>query len=142
MDIKFNQSVIKISSKLFVALKQSIKQQGIKGDVSQITFNYRDSSYSSEQGGYHPVEISLQKDVTDGRWSVLYITDFCYYGHPYAELTKELDFDFSLATFSTTYSQPRAITHASVKDIFTLWQHNFLSYLEYGAFDQIKVSSW
>lgn len=140
MSMKFNPSALKISNKLFVALKQAIKQQCIKGNVSQITFNYRDSSYSSDQGGYHPVEISLQKDATNGKWSFLYITDFCYFGYPYAELVKELD--FSSATFSTSYSQSRSITHASVKDIFILWQHNFLSYLESGAFDQIKVSVW
>lgn len=63
MDIKFNQSAIKISSRLFVVLKQAIKRQAVIGNVSQITFNYRDTNYSNETGGYHPVEIALKREI-------------------------------------------------------------------------------
>jgi len=138
MDIKFNQSTIKISSRLFVVLKQAIKRQVVDGEISQITFNYRDSSYSSEAGGYHPVEIALHKEQKSDRWSLLYITDFSYYG---SELTKDLDFDFSAEQFNCVYSHPRPIAHRDVKEIFNLWQDNFLSYLEYGVFDEIEVNA-
>jgi hypothetical protein len=141
MDIKFNPSLIKLSSKLLVILKQTIRESPIDKDTTQITVNFRDSSYNTEAGGYHPVEISLQKDLSEGSWTVLYITDFCYYGHPYAELVKDLDFDFSLKMLFTVYSQPRPITQPSAKEVYRLWQYNFLSYLEYGAYDQIKVSA-
>ena len=142
MDIKFNPSLIKLSPKLLVTLKQTVQEKCTDNDATQITVNFRDSSYNTEAGGYHPVEISLQKDFSEERWTVLYITDFCYYGYPYAELVKDLDFDFSLETLFTAYTQPRPITHTSVKDIYRLWQYNFLSYLEYGAFDEIKVSAY
>ena len=142
MDIKFNQSTINVSNRLFVVLKQAIERQAVKGEFSQITFNYRDSTYSSDEGSYHPVEIALQKEQGSDRWSLLYITDFCYYGHPFAELCKDLDFDFGADIFSGVYAPPRPLNHRSVKEIFKLWQDNFLSYLEYGAFDEIEVSAW
>jgi hypothetical protein len=138
MDIKFNQSTIKISSRLFVVLKQAIKRQAVNAEVSQITFNYRDTSYSCEEGGYHPVEIALQREQEGERWSLLYITDFSYYG---SDLTKDLDFDFSADTFSGIYAPPRPLNHRSVKEVFNLWQDNFLSYLEFGAFDEIEVTA-
>ena len=131
MDVKFNQSTIKISSRLFAVLKQAIKRQVVKGEVSQITFNYRDSSY----------EIALQKDQENNRWSLLYITDFCYYGHPFAELCKDLDFDFETESFVCVYSCPRPMSQPSVKEVYNLWQENFLSYLEFGAFDKIEVNA-
>lgn len=141
-DIKFQPSALKISTKLLATLNKIIAEEDLTTEVTNITVNFRDCSYNCEAGGYHPVEIALQKEQEDDLWRLLYITDFCYYGYPYAELVKDLDFAFNTETFFAMYCSPRPITHHSVKDIFELWQHNFLSYLEFGAFDQIKVSAW
>jgi len=126
---------------LSVRLKKEIAENDVAKESTLITVSFRDCSYNCEAGGYHPVEIALQKNKENGRWSLLYITDFSYYGYPYAELIKDLDFDFSTELFSAAYCPSRPITHHSVTEIFRLWQHNFLSYLEFGAFDQIKVSA-
>lgn len=141
MDIKFNPAVIKVSAKLMVALKCLIKERCTDVNISNITINYRNIEYSCEGGGYHPVEISLQKDTNAERWSILYITDFSYYGYPYAELIKDLDFDFSLETFFAVYCSPRPITDENVKEVYRLWEYNFLCYVSTGAFDQITVST-
>jgi len=142
MDIKINQSAITLCPKLLVVLKQKIKERGADADISQITVNFRDSTYSAVTGGYHPVEIALQKGESDSGWNVLYITDFCYDGYPYAELVKEVDFDFSVSTFYLANCTPTSITRSTVKDFYKSWENNFLSYLEYDAFDQIEVSAW
>lgn len=143
MKIKFKPSLIIIQPKLLAIWNEIISaDENVNEEVTQITINFRDSSYSCDEGGYHPVEISMQKDAETDHWGILYITDFSYYGHPYAELVKDLDFDFSTKTFLAAYCQPRGITTQSVKEIYQLWEHNFLSYLEYEAFDQIKVSAW
>ncbi|MCG6202319.1 DUF2787 family protein [Psychromonas antarctica] len=34
------------------------------------------------------------------------------------------------------------MTRSTVKIFYKSWENNFLSYLEYGAFDQIEVSAW
>jgi hypothetical protein len=141
MDIKFNPAAIKISAKLMAALKRLIKERCTDVSISHITINYRDSEYSCEGGGYHPVEISFQKDASTERWNILYITDFSYYGYPYAELIKDLDFDFSLETFFAVYCPPRLITDQSAKEVYRLWEYNFLCYVGTGAFDQITVST-
>ena len=143
MNIQFNPSLINIQPKLLTILNKIISgDEKINDGITQITINFRDSSYSCDEGGYHPVEISMQKNVATAHWDILYITDFTYYGHPFAELVKDLDFDFCTKTFHAVYCQPRPITHRSVKEIYQLWEHNFLSYLEYDAFDQIKLSAW
>lgn len=141
MDIKFNPAAIKISAKLMVALKQTINDQCTDVNISYITIHYRDSGYNCKEGGYHPVEIALQKDAATGRWDILYITDFSYHGYPYVELITNLDFNFSLETFNAVYCSPRSIADQSTKEVYQLWEHNFLCYIGSGAFDQIKVSA-
>ena len=40
-----------------------------------ITVCFKDSTYSSDSGGYHPVEIGVSND-DEGNWRFEYITDF------------------------------------------------------------------
>ena len=142
MDIQFEQNALTTSAKLFTELARVVTESTASDNDSQIIINYRDSSYSTEAGGYHPVEIALQRERNSNRWYLLYITDFCYYGSPYAELVKELDFDFSLEQFSSCHLHPQSIYQSSVKEIYQLWESNFLHYLGFGAYDQVKMSSY
>ena len=139
--ISFSQTVLPLSKKLIDQLRSVLHQHKEILASDYITINFRDKSYSAENGGYHPVEIGLQKEGSSSSWIILYITDFGYHGYPYAELAKDLDFDFSTGTFSSAYSSPQPINHRSVKEMFTIWQQNFLSYLDFDVFDQIKVST-
>ena len=139
-EVEINACPLNASPKLLASIGKVIMEGNVNSDVSNIVINFRDCSYSSKDGGYHPVEISLQREQRSGLWNLLYITDFCYCGHPFAELCKDLDFDFSAGTFFSIYSPPIPITHKNVREVFKLWQSNFLSYLEYDAFDQINLS--
>ena len=99
-----------------------------KIDVSNgVVLSFKDPDYSAEGGGYHPVEIAMQND---GR--LMYITDFSYVGiPPYAELVKELDFDFGygvLQQFGREYPLEQAA------EIFAMWQTNFVSYHGMGVY--------
>lgn len=89
-----------------------------------VTINFRDPTYSADDGGYHPVEIRLENEG-DG-WRFCYITDFCYVGSGYmAELAKDLDFDFSSGVFQNlfgTYPIEQAI------EMFQIWESNFVYY--------------
>nr|WP_040571559.1 DUF2787 family protein [Shewanella benthica] len=89
-----------------------------------ITINFRDPTYSADAGGFHPVEIRLEKDHS--QWNFSYITDFCYVGSGYmADLAKDLDFDFGCGVFQNlvgTYPLEQA------RDIYQMWERNFLSY--------------
>jgi hypothetical protein len=91
-----------------------------------ITINFRDPSYSVDDGGYHPVEIRLENEG-DG-WRFCYITDFCYVGSGYcAELAKDLDFDFDAGVFQNLHGI-YAIEQAT--EIYMIWEMNFMCYAD------------
>jgi hypothetical protein len=58
-------------------------------NLCALTFNFRDPNYTADKGGYHPVELRLEKH--NELWQFIYITDFSYQGGPYPELVKEID---------------------------------------------------
>ncbi|WP_348727858.1 DUF2787 family protein [Rheinheimera texasensis] len=133
MNISTSNLPLPVSSKLTDLIKESLKGKDLINKTS-VTINFRDPDYSAEKGGYHPVEIMLKRQGDE--WHILYITDFCYAGiGPYAELVKDLDFDFGAGVFQTQYGYYR-IEEAS--DIYPVWEQNFISYFRIGAFE-IKI---
>ncbi|MAD44306.1 DUF2787 family protein [Alteromonas australica] len=90
-----------------------------------VTLNFRDPNYCAKRGGFHPVEIRLEQ--RDNMWHICYITDFAYIGSgPYAELTKELDFDFQSGVFQNLFG---VFPIEQAKDMYQIWEGNFLYYL-------------
>ena len=64
------------------------------GGSKAVTLNFRDPGYSPEAGGFHPVEVRIEKQATS--WQLIYITDFSYQGRHTPELIKEIDVCFSI----------------------------------------------
>jgi len=96
-------------------------------NASSVTVNYRDPDYSVETGGFHPVEIRINQGRLD------YITDFSFYGSGhYAELGKEIDFDFEQRIFE---HMGQAFSLEAGRELFVIWQGNFISYLKMELFD-------
>lgn len=95
-----------------------------------VTINFRDPTYSVDDGGYHPVEIRLENEG-DG-WRFCYITDFCYVGSGYcAELAKDLDFDFDAGVFQNLHG---VYPIEQATEMYMLWEMNFMCYA-----DDLKV---
>jgi hypothetical protein len=95
--------------------------------ADMVALNFRDPNYSPRTGGYHPVEIGITGDGV-----ILYITEFSYVGHGYfAELCKELDFDFTENIFQQ-FDGVFPMTDAT--ELFELWQQNFCYYFEHGVY--------
>ncbi|EKQ5901794.1 DUF2787 domain-containing protein [Vibrio parahaemolyticus] len=131
--------LLPISTSLQDALNRVISESGKWTPMIQsVVINFRDSSYSSESGGWHPVEIRLVR-LYD-QWIFDYITDFAYCGGPYPELVKEVDFNFSSGIGSFPYVPELPITSSEVMEFYSMWESNFLSYVEMGVFDEIKVT--
>ncbi|EPQ9415478.1 DUF2787 domain-containing protein [Vibrio vulnificus] len=131
--------LLPVSVDLQDALNRVISESGKWTPMIQsVVFNFRDASYSSEDGGWHPVEIRLVR-LYD-QWIFDYITDFAYCGGPYPELLKEVDFNFSSGTASFSYVPELPITSSEVMEFYSMWESNFLSYVEMGVFDEIKVT--
>jgi len=125
MKISTTNLPLPVSSKLTDLIRDALKGKDFTNKTS-VTLNFRDPDYSAEKGGYHPVEIMLK--IKGDEWHILYITDFCYAGiGPYAELVKDLDFDFGAGVFQTQYGYYR-IEEAS--DIYPVWEQNFCCYLK------------
>jgi hypothetical protein len=110
-----------------ITLLQDVVMAGKVEPGHAVTVTFRDPTYSFEAGGFHPVEIGINaKGVPD------YITDFSLVGvGPFAELAKEIDFDFSLKLFQH-FGQEYPIDLGA--DMFELWQQNFLSYHAMGIY--------
>lgn len=104
-----------------------------------LTFNFRDTSYSAESGGWHPVEIRIVR--LNDQWIFDYITDFSYSGGPYPELVKEVDFNFASGTASFMYVPEVPISDSNVCDFYQVWEMNFLAYVGTGVFDEIEVTA-
>jgi hypothetical protein len=123
---------VAVSKKLVAIITQEIKDTDI--DTSKgFIINFRDPDYSAEQGGYHPVEISV-----DANGLIQYITDFAYYGNgPHAELVKELDFDFNHGRFQ---QMGRDFPIRDGAGLFKIWQSNFCSYYEWKVFQSTVQS--
>lgn len=111
-----------ISEALRTILYDAIRE---KSGACIVTF--RDPTYSPNTGGFHPVEVLIGSDG-----NVEYITDFTYIGTPpYAELIKEIDFDFATGEF---YLMGRELPLPSGRGLFNIWQENFCSYHRMGVY--------
>ncbi len=131
--------LLPISTSLQDTLNRVISESGKWTPMIQsVVINFRDSSYSLENGGWHPVEIRLVR-LYD-QWIFDYITDFAYCDGPYPELVKEVDFNFSSGTASFSYVPELPITSSEVMEFYSMWESNFLPYVEMGVFDEIKVT--
>jgi hypothetical protein len=115
-----------LSSAFVAILENEILKAGLQDGCGAI-INFRDSNYSSETGGFHPVEISIS---SCGR--IEYVTDFAFVGTgPFTELAKEIDFDISLGLFQHF---GREYHLASGKGLFAIWQKNFVTYHRMGVY--------
>lgn len=101
-----------------------------------VIFNFRDDDYSSENGGFHPVEIRLIK--RNEEWCFDYLTDFSYMGHPYPELEKEFDISWSQG-YVWHYMMGDMVIEEG-EELFELWQRNFIRYWKAKVYT--VITSW
>ena len=124
---------IKIAPALLQLLEGLRQVNGLQGQ--SVIFNFRDPNYSAETGGYHPVEIMVEKDG-----SLVYVTDFTYVGQgEFAELTTELNWDFRCNEYEQLWYGTNLPLHVGA-EMFGIWQKNFLSYYGDEVF-QVEVTA-
>ena len=93
-------------------------------DANAITLYFRDPDYSPEQGGFHPVEVRLEKQLN--QWRLVYVTDFAFHGHDFPELIKDIDICFNS---KQVYSSIGGwIKHDEGTELIELFSDNFTSY--------------
>lgn len=132
MEIQLKPYPIQISQELIDIVASEIRKTDITGE-NGVCIVFKDKSYSTEKGGFHPVEISIKNN---GR--IIYITDFAYKGMPpMAELCKELDFDIAMKIFQMNDD---CYPIEQSRSMFRIWQSNFCAYYRMGVFDEIRVT--
>jgi hypothetical protein len=129
MRIHYDGQALPVSTKFAHALQTLLNKK--RTDAESVTINFRDPTYSPESGGFHPVEIRLERQ--GNKWHFCYITDFAYVGSGFhAELAKELDFDFQSGVFQNLLG---VFPIEQATDMYQIWEGNFLHYwLELEAF--------
>ncbi len=145
--LTFTPSILPISKQLHALLNEHLTKQLISDNDSgalatsrYLVFNFRDKSYSAEEGGFHPVEMAICH-ATNGEWSIEYITDFAYMGNYYPELERHLDFDFRVGQLFVAYQGWMPIRQSrDAKDLYQLWEKNFLTYVDMECYDDIRVT--
>jgi hypothetical protein len=120
-----------LPKELFKLLNTEMAKTAIpKAKFNAITFNFRDDDYNASTGGYHPVEIRVEKQPTDeaikDHWQLMYITDFSYQGSPYPELVKEIDICFVSKRVYSLYSGWLAPRDG--QELLRLFIDNFIEY--------------
>ncbi|CAH0526261.1 DUF2787 domain-containing protein [Vibrio hippocampi] len=135
--LTFANTALRVSDKLLNALITTVSNKNIS-EARTVTVNFRDTSYTADTGGFHPVEICFTK-VNGNHCHLLYITDFSFSGGHYPELARDLDFDIGNNAFFARYSGWQCLDSDDVREMYTLWERNFLAYLDMGSFDEIKV---
>ncbi|NOI25378.1 DUF2787 family protein [Vibrio mediterranei] len=132
-----------ISQKLKSLLKSKVEafweQNTTKMDCESLTINFRDTAYSADAGGYQPVEIMLLKEKPN-QYQIQYITDFAYMGNTYPELELNVDFDIANEQAFIALMGWQSCHNQSIVEFYTLWELNFLGYLQMEAYDKIKIS--
>lgn len=105
-------------------LSTEIQRAAVGDDTADITINFRYPSYSAEKGGFRPVEV---RSIRQGnQWHLDYVTEFTFVGiGPFAELAKDLDFDFGSQSFTSLFGD---IPQRELNGLFQLWCRNFISY--------------
>ena len=143
-DILFNASTLPVSKSLHSLLSRNLIDKLAEEEhittSTYLVFNFRDSSYSAEAGGFHPVEIAIAQS-SDGRWNIEYTTDFAFVGSVYPELERCLDFDFRDQSFYAQYSGWAPMKdNISAIELYQLWESNFLTYANMEVYDQVSVT--
>lgn len=101
-------------------------------EANAITLYFRDPDYSPELGGFHPVEVRLEKQLN--HWRLVYVTDFAFHGY---ELIKDIDICFNS---KQVYSSIGGwINHDEAKELIELFSDNFTSYHHMDVY-QVQVN--
>ncbi|GAA5648352.1 DUF2787 domain-containing protein [Vibrio proteolyticus] len=142
--LTFTASTLPVSSTLHSLLSEQLTGHLLSNETlatsRYLVFNFRDKSYSADEGGFHPVEMAICHTST-GEWSIEYITDFAYMGNYYPELERNLDFDFRVGQFFVAYRGWLPMQGSrDAKELYQLWENNFLAYVHMDAYNEIAVT--
>jgi len=138
LTINLEGTVLPISKQLINLLEKLVTNQEAKANVTGFIFCFRDTSYSLDKGGYHPVEIGIA--LHEDNWKIDYLTDFSFCTGPFPEIAIELDFNCQEGIFFSSFQPPALLGSSEAQEFYQLWETNFLSYVEMKCLDEIAIT--
>jgi len=142
LDINLEKIPLPVSQRLVDMINQQVvtflPKEKMEYPLIGIVINFKDTRYTIENGGYHPVEIGI--NYSNGQYSIDYITDFAWVGGHFPELTKEVDFNLLNNALYTMFGGPFPLESPDTKDFYKTWESNFMDYVSSGCFDKIEVT--
>lgn len=137
MKLNFNEvQGLAVPAKLFEIINQSLTNTSVPADdFYAVTLNFRDPDYSAATGGYHPVEIRIEKQ--NDLWQLVYITDFSYQGGSFPELVKEIDVCFLTKQVFNLFLG--WLQNRNAQELLALFISNFIEYYTNDCY-QVSVS--
>lgn len=135
MRIQYDGLALPVSCKLAEALSPLLDSYQQANEQTAI-LSFRDPKYCAEKGGFHPVEIRLEKWGTE--WKICYITDFMFVGTGAdAELVKDLDFNFQHGLYQDISG---IYPIETARMIYPIWEDNFLTYWQQMSVYEVELS--
>ncbi|WP_299141411.1 DUF2787 family protein [uncultured Vibrio sp.] len=135
----FNKAALPISQALLGILNSALSKHPelIEGHY---ILHFSNKHYCAEQGGYHPIEVTLTKDGHNV-YSILCITDFSFNGYPYPTLERDIEFDFIHSAVFTRYSGIKSMSSPNIVKLYALWESTFIANFREGAYNLIELRS-
>jgi len=127
MRINVEACPFRVDKRLVEILEKEIAKANVPVNIP-VVLNFRSPDYDAESGGVMPVEIRVSEKGT-----IVYATDFAFVGHgPYAELAKNVDFDFGVRVVQLL---GRDFPIREGKDLWKTWMANFVEFYKMGAYE-------
>ncbi|HFQ5256340.1 TPA: DUF2787 family protein [Vibrio vulnificus] len=116
----FMASALPVSKKLHKLLSEQLTAHLLSNEAlttsRHLVFNFRNKSYSADEGGFHPVEMAICQ-------------------------TSTLDFDFRVGQFFVAYRGWLPMQGSrDAKELYRLWENNFLAYVDMDSYNEIAVT--
>ncbi|WP_350586639.1 DUF2787 family protein [Pseudoalteromonas sp. RB2-MNA-CIBAN-0110] len=138
MAVKIEQVIgLNVPESFFGVIVNAVaKAGGSVGCAKALTINFRDKDYSAKTGGFHPVEVRLEKRGIG--WELIYVTDFAYQGRLDSELVKEIDVCFVIKR--VYHMLVGWLSEREGKELLTLFVTNFVEYYNTGCY-QVTITT-
>ncbi|OEG75174.1 hypothetical protein BEL05_02655 [Shewanella colwelliana] len=130
MTINIDRNQTPKMPKPFYSLLERVLSNTHSNSSNAITINFRDPDYSADNGGYHPVEVRLEKQ--QDHWRPIYITDFAFRGGPFPELMKDIDICFNSKQVYSLFSG--WIGEREARELIAMFCDNFIAYQKMGVY--------
>lgn len=138
MAVKIEQVIgLNVPESFFGVIVNAVAKVGESvGCANALIINFRDKDYSAKAGGFHPVEVRLEKRGIG--WELIYITDFSYQGRLDSELVKEIDVCFVIKR--VYHMLVGWLSEREGKELLTLFVTNFVEYYNTGCY-QVTITT-